>query len=85
MTEKYKKEKEEIRKQLRDNFDGFLNANLTPREQAIIIMRYSLKDENIYTLQDVGEILGATRERIRQIQAKAICKLEKSKIIKTKI
>jgi RNA polymerase primary sigma factor len=50
-------------------------TRLSPREQAILSMRFGLDDSNDHTLQDVGEAFGVTRERIRQIEAKALAKL----------
>ena len=47
-------------------------TRLTPREQAILRMRFGLDDSNDRTLQDVGKAFGVTRERIRQIEAKAL-------------
>lgn len=54
---------------------------LTPREQAIIRHRYGFVDGNFYTLEEVGKMYGITRERVRQLEHKAIAKL-KNKIIK---
>jgi RNA polymerase primary sigma factor len=48
---------------------------LTPREERIIRMRFGLEDGNEHTLEDVGQAFGVTRERIRQIEAKALRKL----------
>ncbi|MGI9523784.1 MAG: RNA polymerase sigma factor RpoD/SigA [Hyphomicrobiaceae bacterium] len=50
-------------------------TRLSPREQAILRMRFGLDDNNDHTLQDVGEVFGVTRERIRQIEARALEKL----------
>ena len=50
---------------------------LTPREQKILKMRFGLEDSRSYTLEEVGQEFGVTRERIRQIEAKALTKLKK--------
>ncbi|MEK6884469.1 MAG: sigma factor-like helix-turn-helix DNA-binding protein [Nanoarchaeota archaeon] len=52
--------------------------NLTPREQKILKMRFGIEDGIVHTLEEVGVKFGVTRERIRQIEFKA---LEKIKII----
>jgi len=46
--------------------------NLTDREQKVLSMRFGLKDGVTHTLQEVGEEFCVNRERIRQIEAKAI-------------
>ena len=48
---------------------------LTPREEKIIKMRYGLEDGELHTLEEVGQTFAVTRERIRQIEAKALRKL----------
>ena len=48
---------------------------LTPREERIIRMRFGFEDGNSRTLEEVGEVFAVTRERIRQIEAKALRKL----------
>ena len=48
---------------------------LTPREEMVIRMRYGLDDGHPRTLEEVGKAFGVTRERIRQIEAKALRKL----------
>ena len=55
---------------------------LSEREMRIIQYRYGLAGEGPFTLEETGKMLGITRERVRQIQEKAICKLRKFKIIK---
>ncbi|HIA92288.1 TPA: RNA polymerase sigma factor RpoD [Candidatus Saccharibacteria bacterium] len=50
---------------------------LSPREQKILRMRFGLEDGKTHTLEEVGTEFGVTRERIRQIEAKALAKLRK--------
>jgi RNA polymerase primary sigma factor len=50
-------------------------AGLTPREQRILRMRFGIGGANEHTLAEVGKVFGVTRERIRQIEAKALAKL----------
>lgn len=50
---------------------------LSPREQKILRLRFGLEDGRTYTLEEVGKEFGVTRERIRQIEAKALQKLKK--------
>lgn len=49
-----------------------LLTKLKERERLIIAMRYGLEDGKCYTLEEVGREFGVTRERIRQIEAKAV-------------
>ncbi len=51
-------------------------STLTPREEKVIRMRLGIGEKTDYTLEEVGEVFGLTRERIRQIEAKAIRKLK---------
>ena len=48
---------------------------LKPREREVILMRFGLEDMDEQTLEEVGEAMGVTRERVRQIEAKALGKL----------
>ena len=60
---------------LRDKIEQLLKT-LTYREREIIRLRYGLGDGYTYTLEEVGRIFKVTRERIRQIEAKAVRKLQ---------
>ncbi len=51
--------------------------DLTPREQKILEMRFGLTDGVAHTLEEVGQEFGVTRERIRQIEAKALERIKK--------
>ncbi len=57
-----------------EDIDGVLKT-LTPREEAVIRLRFGLKDGRCHTLEEVGSEFNVTRERIRQIEAKALRKL----------
>ncbi len=59
---------------LKEMTEEVLNT-LTPREERIIKMRFGLEDGTEHTLEEVGQTFGVTRERIRQIEAKALRKL----------
>ncbi len=59
---------------LRDQTAEVLKS-LTPREEKIIKMRFGLQDGSEHTLEEVGQYFAVTRERIRQIEAKALRKL----------
>lgn len=59
-----------------------ISGELTPRELKILGMRFGLEDGVMHTLEETGEEFGVTRERIRQIQAKALEKLRKHKELK---
>jgi RNA polymerase primary sigma factor len=48
---------------------------LNPREEKIIRMRFGMEDDSEHTLEEVGRAFSVTRERIRQIEAKALRKL----------
>ena len=60
---------------LKDKIDHVLKT-LTYREREIIKLRYGLGDGYTYTLEEVGRIFKVTRERVRQVEAKAIRKLQ---------
>ncbi|HEY5268128.1 MAG TPA: RNA polymerase sigma factor RpoD [Candidatus Saccharimonadales bacterium] len=63
---------------LKEHVKDMLNG-LTEREQKIIKLRFGLEDGKNYTLEEVGQEFSVTRERIRQIEAKALAKLRKHK------
>jgi RNA polymerase primary sigma factor len=50
-------------------------ATLTPREEKVLRMRFGIGEKSDHTLEEVGQNFDVTRERIRQIEAKALRKL----------
>jgi RNA polymerase primary sigma factor len=67
-------EEETSRRILIDQIEEIL-SDLSPKEQKILKMRFGLGDGVTHTLEEVGKEFGVTRERIRQIEAKAIEKI----------
>lgn len=64
---------------LKEQVQGILESALSERELKIIKMRFGLEDGKNHTLEEVGHEFAVTRERIRQIEAKALAKLRKHK------
>ncbi|MEO0946734.1 MAG: RNA polymerase sigma factor RpoD [Cyanobacteria bacterium J06641_5] len=59
---------------LREDLEDVLDT-LSPRERDVLRLRYGLEDGRMKTLEEIGQIFNVTRERIRQIEAKALRKL----------
>jgi RNA polymerase primary sigma factor len=66
-----------IQMNMKEQLDNVLKT-LTPREEKIIRMRFGMEDGSEHTLEEVGQTFSVTRERIRQIEAKALRKLRHS-------
>ena len=62
------------RMMLRMQVEGVLET-LSPRERRVVELRFGLEGDKLYTLSEIGQELGVTRERIRQIETKALRKL----------
>ncbi len=80
-TETLMPHKAAAHKLLKKHLAEVLNE-LNPREQKILKIRFGLEDGVIHTLEEVGQEFGVTRERIRQIEAKALEKIRKQKGMK---
>ena len=64
---------------LRDDVAAVL-ADLKPREAEVLRLRYGLEGERVHTLKEVGELMGVTRERVRQLEMRALRKLRHPRI-----
>jgi len=53
-----------------------LLSGLTPKEEAVLRMRYGIGVKQEFTLEEVGEAVGLTRERVRQIELQAVARLK---------
>ncbi|MCK9431642.1 MAG: RNA polymerase sigma factor RpoD [Candidatus Omnitrophica bacterium] len=65
---------ETVRSMLKDEMNSALST-LTDREKKILVLRFGIQDGSARTLEEVGNIFKVTRERVRQIEAKALKKL----------
>ncbi|MGW8040033.1 sigma-70 family RNA polymerase sigma factor [Staphylococcus xylosus] len=65
---------------LKQEIDNLFNNKLTEREAKVLLMRFGFENGQIYTLEEIGQEIGVTRERIRQIESKALKKLKFIKI-----
>ncbi|WP_437186603.1 RNA polymerase sigma factor RpoD [Planctomicrobium sp. SH668] len=74
-TSEYNPISQATQEMLKDKIDQVLKT-LTYREREIVKLRYGLGDGYTYTLEEVGRIFKVTRERVRQIEAKAVRKLQ---------
>ncbi|KRL05373.1 rna polymerase sigma factor [Liquorilactobacillus oeni DSM 19972] len=70
-------EEEALKQELKNIF----KEHLTNREETILLLRFGLIDGVKHTLEEIGEVQGVTRERIRQIESKAIRKLRHPNVI----
>jgi RNA polymerase primary sigma factor len=68
--------------QLLKDYVGEIIKDLSPREQKILEMRFGLQDGVSHTLEEVGKEFDVTRERIRQIEAKAMEKIQQHPLVK---
>ena len=68
--------------ELKDLFSDIFST-LSPREQIVIKLRFGIDNDKILTLDEVGNVLGVTRERIRQIESKALRKLNRNKDLRS--
>ncbi len=67
-------EENTVKSLMREDLENVLNT-LSPRERDVVRMRYGFDDGRMKTLEEIGVLFAVTRERIRQIEAKALRKL----------
>ena len=77
MSESYSGEDEYAKKELKEKIELALST-LTEREAEVLKFRFGFMDGKEYTLEEVGQMFGVTRERIRQIENKSLRKLKHS-------
>ncbi len=65
---------------LKEELERVLNQTLTEREKLVLQMRFGLGNGHIYPLEKVGERLGVTRERVRQLEKQALNKLRNPRV-----
>jgi len=73
-------EQETFTSLLKGRLKGLLNKELTDREKHILKLRYGLEDYQPRTLEEVGDVFDISRERVRQLQNRAIEKLQRPEI-----
>ena len=61
---------------------GAINSTLNAREKKVIMLRYGIESDHSMSLLEISKILKVTRERVRQIEAKALLKLERSRKVR---
>ena len=62
--------------------EALMNSKLTDKEKNVILYRFGFVDGETHTLEEIGQKMGVTRERIRQIESKSIRKLRKDSNVK---
>lgn len=62
--------------------DAFINSKLTEKEKFVVLHRFGFIDGENHTLEEIGQMMGVTRERVRQIENKSIRKLRKDPKLK---
>ena len=65
---------------LKDETRQILEETLTPRERLVLQLRFGLGDGHVYPLEKIGETMGITRERVRQIESQALHKLRHPRV-----
>ena len=71
-------EDEALRGELASRIERVLEL-LDPREQEVLRLRFGLSTDHEYTLAEVGRRLGLSRERVRQIESRAVAKLRRAR------
>ena len=69
-------QEELVRRELRQTLEGLLEQ-LTPRQSQVLRLHFGMEDGRCHSLQEIGQLLGISRQRVRQITEEAVAKLQK--------
>lgn len=72
-----------MNKFMKQDLNKFIDSSLNPREKQVVYWRFGFEEGRVKTLQEIGGLLGISRERVRQIESSAFLKLKNKKKTKS--